>query len=248
VVFRDEDGRAVKRFLYAFVSLSTPGRSKFRRLVISQVRRDRGAGALRFAGLLPDVEYQARGYVRGATWRGVCNATWRFAAGEKNPRMDLNLRKVKRVKKRKQRPDAKELAAAQLRTYAAEARALDGSRWRRRDPFDQRLTWHGESLALVDSSKREVKRFDGLFGYRRCRAAGIAFTRDRVYVATDKGMFVWDRKGGFWNRFPVGGRYVEAPVTEFKASAGKWRVTIEPKRGKRIRFEYAPKTGRWKRL
>ena len=101
---------------------------------------------------------------------------------------------------------------------------------------------------MADAKAKQVRRFAGLFDYKAFRAIGIAFTPESVYVATDKGMFSWDRKGKYWNRFAVGGAYVDAPVVGFRVVGGAWRVTIQEKGRRPLRFEYDTKTRKWKDL
>ena len=67
----------------------------------------------------------------------------------------------------------------------------------------------------------------------------------------DKGPFAWDRKGRFWNRVAIGGKLVEAPVTDVSLKEGKLRVTVkkEGQEGQEGRaFEYSVDALEWREL
>ena len=245
IVLRDENGAPLRGKVEAYLTISTRRDKKRRAVVLARVHAPDAAKPIRVNGLLPDVDYQVRGYVRGRPGTRTCKREWRFDAADLEPTLELRTAlRVPRAPRRRRAPDPKEEARRKEQEYAAALVALKRSQWRRRDPFDKSLTWHGEELTLVDAKGRRVRRFPGLFGHRRLRAFRVAFAAARVYVATDRGVFVWDRKGRFWNPVPIEGNE-EVRVRDFEALKDRWRMTVQSEGGKRSRREFHPETGKW---
>jgi hypothetical protein len=88
----------------------------------------------------------------------------------------------------------------------------------------------------------EVRGFDGL------TVKKLAFTEDRVWAATDKGVFCYDRKSGGWTEYAVNRTHVGLPVDS--VSAGKdGTIVFEMKvDGRPARFALDSAESKWKKL
>ncbi|HRU06289.1 MAG TPA: hypothetical protein P5137_11015, partial [Candidatus Brocadiia bacterium] len=206
------------------------------------MRRKDAAGGLVVKGLLPNVEYEVTGNARGFDWSVVAERQkWSFNAADEAPRIVLKGRKAAARGVERPMPPRQPLEEK----YESDMKALAASAWQAKDPVQTNLVWFGEDLAVADTDKKTVQRFPGFFGHKTVKAIGIGFGQERVWVGTDKGMFVWDRKGRYWNRFAVGGEHFEAPVTSFKTEGDAWQVTVRLADGKEATFVFDAKTGTW---
>jgi hypothetical protein len=120
--------------------------------------------------------------------------------------------------------------------------------WRRDDPVDKSLSWHAlkSGLVLADARTLELKRYNELLGEKGIAPSAIAFGPDKVWLGTNKGLFAYDRAGGFWTRFAVGGNLVDVPVKAVSLTPeGKLTVTIALPGKTPRRFEYDAADSKW---
>jgi RNA polymerase sigma factor (sigma-70 family) len=126
--------------------------------------------------------------------------------------------------------------------------ALTGIVWQKGDPVQAHLTWYAlkDGLVLADQQTKEVKRINELLGETGIVPSAIAFGADRVWLGTNKGLFAYDRKGGFWTRFAVGGKLVDAAVKELTLSPeGVLSVTAQEAGQATKKYEYDAKKTKW---
>lgn len=128
--------------------------------------------------------------------------------------------------------------------------ALKDVVWRKEDPVQKELTWYSlpYGLAVVDTAARTVRRYNELLGEPGLLAGPIAFGPDRVWLGTNKGLFVWNRKNIYWTRVAVGGTLVSLPVTELSLDdSGRLFVGVDQD-GKRRKFEYDTVAATWREI
>jgi len=129
--------------------------------------------------------------------------------------------------------------------------ALGSPLRRAKDAVQPELTWYvlDGSFALVDEKSKRAQRFDGFFGYGKVKVSDFAFGKNKVWLATDVGLFAWDRKGRFWTRFAVKALYVDVPITDISIDArNRLHLTMRQKRKKPRRFIYDPDTMKWREV
>lgn len=125
--------------------------------------------------------------------------------------------------------------------------------WLKTDPFAPHLRW--ASLEKKFVSIADVKRgFIGSFSDAMevlsdspLTASAIAFTEQTVWVGTDHGLFVLQRKQQTWNGYAVGGKFVDVAVKDLRVEKNSVVVDIE-REGRRERYGLTPATGEWKKL
>jgi hypothetical protein len=133
---------------------------------------------------------------------------------------------------------------------AEKIKELGPLRWQRDDPVENHLTWYAteKGLALGDTRTAKVQPLK-LLDYDQLAVNAIAFTPDKVWLGTDKGLMAWDRKAQFWSRFAVGGTLLEVPVVALSLTEdGKLRVTVGGAGDAGRAFEYDVKTAKWREL
>lgn len=203
--------------------------------------------ARRIPGLLPGVNYMVTAQASRALVGGTVGPiNWRFAEGEKNPRLVVVLER---------RPAGPAVLPPQRteETFRKDLETLRDALWQKEDPVQKQLTWYvlKEGLALADAERKEVKRFTNLFDYEHLEIVGLAFAADKVWVATNKGLLAWDRRDRFWSRFAVGGLFIEVSVREVSVTPeGRLHVAIQEEGEPLRRFEYdlSTRPPRWVEL
>jgi hypothetical protein len=131
--------------------------------------------------------------------------------------------------------------------FRNELAALKDVLWKREDPVQKNLTWYAvqKGLVVADAEKREVKPFTELLGERDFGPSSIVFSKDKVWIGTSKGLFVWDRKDMFWTRFAVGGVLIDSAVKDLELSPeGALSVVVQDGENQR-RFEFDAATSKW---
>jgi hypothetical protein len=250
ILLQDVDGNK----LSGFVSVHLAGLEGQPGQAIAQGRVDEQAAdkTVRVGGLLPGVEYVVRGFSPGN--RPADNAQWtqwRFGEEEQNPKLLLRFQRQGIVIRPVPAPGGR--GAPTVRTdqdFKHDLETLKDAVWKKEDPVQKNLTWYAEKqgLAVADSESKEIKRFKELLGFQNIVCSGVAFAADKVWVATDKGLFAWDRKDQYWSLFAVGALYVDVPVREISFTDGKLRVTIQQPGKNPRQFEYDTASGKWQEL
>ena len=210
-----------------------------------------GGGAVRVPGLVPDVDYAV---LCAAPEGPRVRAAWRIEAADAAPRLivTVNVGPAPRPGRvPPARPARPGRPAAPPRTpedFQRDVEAITDARWKEPDPFEKHLTWYAgpTGIVLADAEALEVRRFPGLFGYDRIEARGVVFTRDKVWLATDRGLLAYDRETRSWNRYAVGGLFVEVPIERIEAAdGGALRLTVAMGDAPPRAFDFDPAAERW---
>jgi hypothetical protein len=90
--------------------------------------------------------------------------------------------------------------------------------WKRRDPVTPARWWIGAQDTVLtlnaDTAERTIWR--GLLGHERFTPRGVAFDKDRVWLATDRGLFVHAREHQYWGLVPLPDAAQGSDVTEVR--------------------------------
>jgi hypothetical protein len=140
--------------------------------------------------------------------------------------------------------------------FQADLRALKDVVSKVEDPVEKGVTWYTlkTGFAVAYADRKVVKRIAELLGEADFVVSGIALGKDKVWLGTNKGLFVWNRRDMFWTRFAIDGKFIDLPVKELSLDeAGKLLITIEQARSdgqaaKSRRFEYDCATAKWREL
>jgi len=242
VELRDENGQPFGQDVLAGLRISLPAKGDEEPPPVSSLCMKAAGGAV-VKGLLPGVEYSVMVYGQGGgrTLELIRDKRWSFAADEEKPRLVVRAR----LKARGGTDEARSEMVRRDADFFKAMSSLEAASWKAEDPVEKGLVWFGPELALADTERKEVQLFKGLFGYDTLEVLGFAFGADRVWMGTDRGMFAWDRRGRFWNRFAVAGEYLDAPVKAFRVRGDRCEVTIEAEGGKSLTFVLDAKTGQW---
>jgi prepilin-type processing-associated H-X9-DG protein len=109
------------------------------------------------------------------------------------------------------------------------AQALEkqpGLRWKHADPYDADAAWLAFDWGVARVAGGRADEFRNLMGEEQARPTAITFTKDGVWVGTERGLFVWDRQKRFWARMAVGGGLLSPHVESLKADGGRIEVVI----------------------
>jgi hypothetical protein len=127
--------------------------------------------------------------------------------------------------------------------------ALREVRWKKEDPVQKNLTWYAlrEGFAIADAEQKEVRQpVAGLLGEKGFVVSDVAFGKDKVWLGTDRGLFVWDRKEMFWSRFAVGGVLLDVGIETISLTDETVLNVIVHEEGKAPRkFKYEIATAKW---
>ena len=100
------------------------------------------------------------------------------------------------------------------------------------DPFRPGQTWLAARDSVIRLSARDSVVWAGLLG-ASFKPLCIAFDSRRVWIGADKGLLVFDRGGGFWNRHDLPGATRDASV-----------VSITPQKEGRLKLRLLTSDGR----
>jgi len=122
--------------------------------------------------------------------------------------------------------------AAMLKKFRVARKKTDvekikGFRWKRKDPHAPDVLWAGYDWGVARNSKDGAQEFRNLLGEARPGATSIAFTRDAVWLGTERGLFRWDRAKRFWARMAVRREHFTANVKSLELKGARLTVTAE---------------------
>jgi len=147
-------------------------------------------------------------------------------------------------------PVAKMLSDDELKELLGQSRKL---LWLKADPFAPDLRWASlekKFVSVADVNRGFIGSFSDameVLSDNPLTASAIAFTEQTVWVGTDHGLFVLQRKQQTWNGYAIGGKFVDIAVKELRVEKNSVVVDIE-REGRRERYGLNPATGEWKKL
>jgi len=240
VVLRDTVGRATAGKVAAFMRApETEG--TYIRVAQGAPKEGARAGSVKLTGLVPGVPYYVfwPGRFRTLSGRGAHPLPTIAAFGK--GLLKWEFRMGPRGKPRNRKPPK----VVMTEYFARDLAALDRrNRSKRQDPVQQELVWYvlDGALACADAKRRTVVKYsENFFGYDRITVNGFGFTPKAVLIATDKGLFRYNRRLRYWSRMAGAVRYIETAVSAI-ASGGRnsLLVTLALAGGEKKRFRYLP--------
>jgi hypothetical protein len=134
--------------------------------------------------------------------------------------------------------------------YRKKIQSLGDADWKKKDPHADELTWFriDGGMAVADEESRRVRTFTNLFGFQDVEVRGIAFSAERVWLATNRGLMAYQRESHFWSRFAPTTGALDWPVTELKVGKdGALSVVFRAPEGER-RYLFDPQREGWEGL
>jgi len=135
------------------------------------------------------------------------------------------------------------------KTADAKGSAADAKEvlWRKQDAVETELTWTAlkQGLVVKNGKTNETRRFDKLMGGRRFTADSVVFGQKYVWVATDTGLFRWDRRRKTWRIEPVKG-YPFSPAAGLVREGDKLKVTVTARNGSKATYERSIENRHWR--
>jgi hypothetical protein len=175
---------------------------------------------------------------------------------QKDPQLEngvqLVLRRWERDQRRVQRAAAprRQQTAPPTVDYPARVKQLEKeSEWKKADLADKNLTWFapkGGGIAIADAHRQRVVSPSKLLGHENVRINGIAFGKEKVWLAASIGLVAWDREMRFWSLVPTG-EGLGMPVKAVEMKDGTLCVTVRGEDGKETTWERTTE-GDWKRM
>lgn len=138
-----------------------------------------------------------------------------------------------------------------LERIGAQARALleaPDALWKRTDPLRKDSLWIAFPNRLVVLDRRTGRRTEiaEFFGAAQWRPLCVAFEEERVWLGTDRGLFVYDREGLFWRRCLPEGDAAEARVEALEAREDAVRAVVRRGEAREV-WHIDRETERWTR-
>lgn len=93
-----------------------------------------------------------------------------------------------------------------------------GLLWRRDDPFVKNVVWLAfpAKLVRVDMNGGARTEFTEFLGQDAFKPLSIEFCPERVWLGTDHGVFAYERRHGYWNRYAIDRELLDVAVDEIE--------------------------------
>jgi RNA polymerase sigma factor (sigma-70 family) len=240
VVLLDERGQQLAGWAYLGLLLDVLKPHGYQLSDMARIPDQEGAFVVRY-NLLPGVDYRLHAKAAGAQRREWVKKDIRIPAN--GP--------VSRVAFAFADPVNESAAQTGPRTqedFQGRVAALGQTRWKREDTVDPHLTWYAtaKGVAVINADTKEIRQLQDVFDTKSFQTTAIAFGVNKVWIGTDQGLIAWDRKGGFWSRFAVGGELLQIKVLALSMSkAGTLNVTVEQD-GQPREHQYDENIGAWR--
>jgi tetratricopeptide (TPR) repeat protein len=137
-----------------------------------------------------------------------------------------------------------EIAMEALRSQAGAILGDETAALKRRDPFDRDTWWVAAQGAVIAVAPSSSRVWSELLGRKDFAPAGIVFDAQRVWLGTDRGLFVYTREPGYWSLYSSEHIPLGAPVSGLRVREGSLEVTFAAgKRKRRAMIELGPEAG-----